>query len=205
MFDLFRSRDKAVRILLGALLVMVAISMLAYLVPSYGTGSSSADVVLAEVGNEVITIADAQKVVQGAMRNRQLPPEILPNYVPQMVDQMITERAMAYEAERLGFQVSDADVADTIRQLVPSLYQDGKFVGRDAYANMLAGQSLTIEQFENDLRRQVLITRLRDVALEGQVVSPLEIEQGFRKKNEKIKIEYVKLTADKYKGESQPS
>jgi peptidyl-prolyl cis-trans isomerase D len=184
---------------------MVAISMLAYLVPNYGTGSSSADMVLAEVGSEVITITDAQKVVQGAMRNRQLPPEILPNYVPQMVDQMITERAMAYEAERLGFQVSDADVADTIRQLVPSLYQDGKFVGRDAYANMLAGQSLTIEQFENDLRRQVLITRLRDVALEGQVVNPLEIEQSFRKKNAKIKIEYVKLTADKYKGESQPS
>jgi peptidyl-prolyl cis-trans isomerase D len=205
MFDLFRSRDKAVRILLGALLLMVAISMLAYLVPNYGTGSSSADMVLAEVGSEVITITDAQKVVQGAMRNRQLPPEILPNYVPQMVDQMITERAMAYEAERLGFQVSDADVADTIRQLVPSLYQDGKFVGRDAYANMLAGQSLTIEQFENDLRRQVLITRLRDVALEGQVVNPLEIEQSFRKKNAKIKIEYVKLTADKYKGESQPS
>ncbi|HXB67474.1 MAG TPA: peptidyl-prolyl cis-trans isomerase [Candidatus Acidoferrales bacterium] len=205
MFDLFRSRDKAVRILLGALLLMVAISMLAYLIPNYGSSSSSADMVLAEVGNDVITITEAQKVVQGAMRNRQLPPEVLPNYVPQMVEQMIIERAMAYEAGRLGFQVSDADVADAIRQMVPSLYQDGKFVGREAYANMLAAQNMTIEQFENDLRRQVLITRLRDVAIEGQVVNPLEIEQVFRKKNEKIKIEYVKLTADKYKGESQPS
>ena len=205
MFDLFRSRDKAVRILLGGLLLMVAISMLAYLVPNYSNGTSSADMVLAEVGNDVITITDAQRLVQSAMRNRQLPPEILPNYVPQMVDQLITERAMAYEAERLGFQVSDADVADTIRQLVPSLFQDGKFVGKDAYANMLAAQNLTIEQFENDLKRQVLITRLRDVAMEGTVVSPLEIEQAFRKKNEKIKVEYVKLTADKYKAESQPS
>ena len=205
MFDLFRSRDKAVRILLGGLLLMVAISMLAYLVPNYNTGASSTDVVLAEVGGEVITLTDAQKLVQSAMRNRQLPPEILPNYVPQMVEQMVTERAMAYQAERLGFQVSDADVADTIRQLVPSLYQDGKFVGREAYANMLAAQNITIEQFESDLRRQVLITRLRDVAVEGTVVTPLEIEQAFRKKNEKIKIEYVKLTPDKYRGESQPS
>jgi peptidyl-prolyl cis-trans isomerase D len=112
---------------------------------------------------------------------------------------------MAYEAERLGFQVSDADVADTIKQLVPSLFQDGKFVGKDAYANMLAAQNMTIEQFENDLKRQVLITRLRDVAVEGTVVTPLEIEQAFRKKNEKIKVEFVKLTADKYKAESQPS
>jgi len=205
MFDLFRSRDKAVRILLGGLLLMVAISMLAYLVPSYGTGTSSTDMVLAEVGNDVITLTDAQRLVQNAMRNRQLPPEILPNYVPQMMDQLITEHAMAYEAERLGFQVSDADLAEAIRQLVPSLYEDGKFVGTTAYANMLAAQNMTIEQFESDLRRQVLITRMRDVAMEGTIVTPLEIEQAFRKKNEKIKIEFVKLNADKYKGESQPN
>jgi peptidyl-prolyl cis-trans isomerase D len=205
MFDLFRSRDKAVRILLGALLLMVAISMLTYLVPSYNTGSSTNDTVLAEVGKDTITLNDAQRMVQSTMRNRQLPPEILPNYIPQMVDQLVTERAMAFEADRLGFQVSDADLVETIRQLVPSLFPDGKFVGTAAYAAMLAQQNMTIEMFENDLKRQVLITRLRDVALEGTIVTPPEIEQAFRKKNEKIKIEFVKLTGDKYKNESQPS
>src|ERR1035441_2903250 len=80
--------------------------------------------------------------------------------IPQMVDQMVTERAMAFEAERLGLQVSDADVADSIRQMVPSLFPDGKFVGKDAYAGMLAQQNMTIDQFESDLKRQVMITRL---------------------------------------------
>ena len=41
MFDLFRSRDKAVRILLGALLVVVGFSMLTYLIPSYNTGAAA--------------------------------------------------------------------------------------------------------------------------------------------------------------------
>ncbi len=205
MFDLFRSRDKAVRILLGGLLLVVAFSMLTYLVPNYSNGSSSSDSVIAEIGKDSITLVEAQRLIQATVRGRQLPVEILPTYIPQMIDQMVTERAMVFEAERLGLRVSDAEVADSIRQMVPSLFPDGKYVGKEAYAAMLAQQSMTIDQFENDLKRQVMITRLRDIAMEGTIVTQPEIEAAFRKKNEKIKIEFVRLTADKYKAESQPS
>jgi peptidyl-prolyl cis-trans isomerase D len=205
MFDLFRSRDKAVRILLGGLLLLVALSMLTYLVPSYNTGGTGSDMVVAEVGKDPITLAETQRVIQATVRGRQLPTEILPTYIPQMIEQMVTDRAMAMEAERLGLQVTDAEMADAIRQMVPSLFPDGKFVGKEAYASFLAQQNMTIEQFESDLRRQVAITRLRDIAMEGTIVTQAEIEAAFRKKNDKIKVEFVRLTADKYKGESQPT
>src|ERR1035437_7566723 len=206
MFDLFRSREKSVRILLGALLLLVALSMLTYLVPSYNTGSSSSDTIVAEIGkDDVITLPEVQRLIQNTVRGRQLPPDVLPTYIPTMVQQLVTDRALAYEAARLGFQVTDADLADTIRQSAPSLFQDGKFVGRDVYASMLAQQNVTIAEFEADLRRQVLITRLREVAIEGTIVTPLEIEQAYRKKNEKIKIEYVKIPNDKYRAEAQPT
>ena len=206
MFDLFRSREKSVRILLGALLLLVALSMLTYLVPNYSSGSNTSDTIVAEIGKEdVITLVEVQRLIQNTVRGRQLPPDLLPNYVPTMVDQLVTERALAYEAARLGFQVTDADLADTIRQSAPGLFQDGRFVGKDAYASMLAQQGVSIGEFESDLRRQVLISRLRDVAIEGTIVTPLEIEQAYRKKNEKIKIEYVKIPNDKYRAEVQPS
>jgi peptidyl-prolyl cis-trans isomerase D len=206
MFDLFRSREKSVRILLGALLLLVALSMLTYLVPNYNTGANSSDTIVAEVGkDDVITLVEVQRLIQNTVKGRQLPPEVLPNYLPTMVNQMVTERALAYEATRLGFQVTDADLADTIRQSAPGLFQDGRFVGKDAYASMLAQQGVTIAEFEADLRRQILITRLRDVAMEGTIVTPLEIEQAYRKKNEKIKIEFVKISNDKYRAEAQPS
>jgi peptidyl-prolyl cis-trans isomerase D len=206
MFDLFRSREKSVRILLGALLLLVALSMLTYLVPNYNTGSNTSDTIIAEIGkDDVITLPEVQRLIQNTVRGRQLPPDVLPNYVPTMVDQMVTERALAYEAARLGFQVTDADLADTIRQSAPGLFQDGRFVGKDAYASMLAQQNISIAEFESDLRRQILVTRLREVAIEGTIVTPLEIEQAYRKKNEKIKIEYVKIPNDKYRAEVQPS
>ena len=147
MFDLFRSRDKAVRIMLGGLLLVVAFSMLTYLVPNYNNGSTSTDVVIAEIGKDSITLAETQRLIQATIRGRQLPVEILPTYIPQMVDQMVTERAMVYQAERLGMQVSDTEVADTIRQMIPSLFPDGKLVGKDAYDAMLNQQNMTIDQF----------------------------------------------------------
>jgi peptidyl-prolyl cis-trans isomerase D len=148
MFDLFRSRDKAIRILLGAMLLLVALSMLTYLIPSYNTGSTTSDQVVAEVGKEAITLSDVQKEVQANLRNRQLPPEILPTFVPQLVQDMVTRRALAYEAERLGFRVSDQDLRDTIRQTIPSLFPNGTFVGKEAYASMLAQQGISIPEFE---------------------------------------------------------
>ena len=206
MFNLFRSRDKAVRILLGGLLLVVAVSMLTYLVPNYDTGNgASAATVVATVGSDPITVDDVQKLVQSSMRGKQLPPDMLPIYLPQLVDSMIIERAMAYEADRLGFQVSDADVRTAIQQNFPNLFPDGRFVGKDSYAAMLAQQGMTIAEFENDLRRQVMVTRLRDVAIEGSIVTPAEIEHDFRQKHEKIKIQYVKLTNDQFKKEVAPN
>ncbi len=205
MFDLFRSREKTVRIMLSGLLLVVAASMLVYLVPNYNTDGGANDVVVAEVGKEAITLPEVQNIIQMTMRNRQLPPEILPNYVPQMVDQLINERAMYLEAQRLGFQVSDAEVAEAIRQMIPNLFPDGKFVGNDQYAALLAQQNMTIDRFESDIRRQIMISRLRDIAVEGTIVTPEEIDAAFKKKAEKVKVEYVKLPADKYKAEVQPS
>ena len=94
-----------------------------------------------------------------------LPPEILPNYVPTMIDSMITERALAYEAERLGFEVTDAQIADAIRQYVPEPVP-GRQVRRQGSLRRAAepAESDASTEFEADMRRQLLITRLRNVA-----------------------------------------
>ena len=206
MFDLFRSREKSVRIVLGGLLLLVALSMLTYLVPNYNTGGPArADEIVASVGPSDITVAEVQHLIQNAMKGKQLPPQLISTYVPQMVDQMVSDRALTFEAQKLGLTVSDQDLRDAIQQVLPNLFPDGKFVGKDIYAQVLAQQDLSIQQFEDDLRRQVLITKLRDIAMEGTIVTPGEIENSYKQKNEKLKVEYVKIAPDKYKSEAQPT
>src|SRR5579872_3852347 len=203
MFDLFRSRDRMVSIFLGGLLLVVALSMVTYLVPSYGSGDRGQDSVVADIGKDTITLHDAQFAIQGQLHGRSVPPELVSLYVPQIIDQLITQRSMAYEARRLGFQVSEEETATAIRLSLPQLFADGKFVGRDVYAAMLAQQNLTIPEFEADMQRDVLINRLRQVAVEGTVVGDSEIEQEFRRRGEKFNIEYVKVSADKLKSAVQ--
>jgi peptidyl-prolyl cis-trans isomerase D len=206
MFDLFRSRERSVRIVLGGILLLVALSMLTYLVPSYAPGSASSDTVVAEVGGEEITVTDVRKLIERTMRGRELPPEILPNYIPRMVDQMVTDRALEYQARKMGFQVTDQDLATTVRQMLPAeLFPDGKFAGKEAYAMVLAQRNMTIEEYEADVRRQILIHRLIDIAIEGSVVSDVEIETTFKTRNEKIRIQYVQLNPEKFKKEVEPT
>ncbi len=205
MFDLFRSRDKAVRIMLGGLLLLVALSMLTYLVPSYNTGSSGTDVVVAEVGKDTITVPEVQRVIQMNLRGNRMPPEMMAYQAPRIINSIVTEYAMAYEAQRLGFKVSDEDLAAGIRQMIPELFQDGKFAGKAAYEQVLAQKNMTIPEFEGELARELLISKLRSVAMEGTIVTPQEIEQEYERRHDKVKIEYVKIAADKLRGEVQVS
>ena len=121
------------------------------------------------------------------------------------MDQLITERAVAYQAQRMGMEVTEADVAAAIRSILPQLFQGDQFAGRDAYASFLSQQNLTIESFEASVTRQVLLERMRSIALQGVIVSPQEIEQAFRARNDKTKIEYVKVSAEVLKSQVKPS
>jgi peptidyl-prolyl cis-trans isomerase D len=195
MFDLFRSRDKAVRILLTVILSLVALSMVGYLIPSYGGGGATPnDNVVADVGNSKVTVRDVQMAIRAQTRNREMPPGMLQHYVPQIIQQMITEKAMIYQAGRMGFVVSEADTAKAIRDQMPQLFPNGQFVGSEAYAAVLQQQEMTIPEFEEYMSNQILLNRLRSVALESTVVSNADIEHEFRLKNEKAAIDYVKVS-----------
>ena len=203
MFDLFRSSDKGKRYFLSGLLILVALSMVTYLIPSYGSGDRGPDTVIAEIGSNTVTQRDAQVAIQNILHGKSIPPNLVSLYVPQIIDQLITERILVYEAGRLGFKVSEDDTFNAIHLAHPELFPEGKFVGRDMYAASLAQQNLTIEEYEGDMARQVLITRLKEVAVEGTVVTAAEIEKEFRRRNEKVNVAYVKLSPDKLKSEVQ--
>jgi peptidyl-prolyl cis-trans isomerase D len=193
MFDLFRSRDRAVRYLLGALLGLVALSLVVTLIPGYGTPSGAPEQIIAKIGDQDITYTQVQATLQNVLRNRKIPSEMVQFYVPQVIDQMITERALAYQAERMGFQVTDEDVARAIRSMLTNVFPNGEF-DRNVYTRFLAQQGMTVPEFERNVRTNLLLLKLQNLALEGIIVTPGEVEQEFRRRNDKVKLDYVAYT-----------
>src|SRR5438552_14650041 len=93
--------------------------MLVYLIPGAGmsTGNRN-DQIVAEIGkDDAVTVQDVEREIQGKLRGKELPPDVVGVFIPQQIEFMIAERAVAYEANRMGFQVTDAELADTIRSL----------------------------------------------------------------------------------------
>ena len=201
MFDLFRSRAKAVRILLGAMLGMVALSMLVYLIPGAGTPTvDNNDQIVAEIGKNVLTLRDVEMGLQQQLRSNNIPPDLVQVIIPQQIDQMVEEYALAYEAGRLGFQVSDRDLADAIRStqfgtLTPQQY-------RDTIEQQL-GES--VGEFENKMRLNLALNALESIAIEGSIVSPADVEAEYKRRNDKIKIDYIAFDASKIAAEVKPT
>jgi peptidyl-prolyl cis-trans isomerase D len=189
MFDLFRSRAKAVRIMLGGMLGVIALSMLVYLIPGTGmttTAADSGDQVVAEIGKTAVTVAEIQQQLRNALQNQRLPPDLAATYIPQLVNQAISERAIAYEAEQLGFRISDRDLAETLRSfpfasLPPDQYQQ--------YVEQNYGTNVT--DFETNVRLKSYEDSIQMMAEEGIIVTPADAENEYKKRNEKIKVDYI--------------
>ena len=195
MFDLFRSREKSVRILLGVLLGLVAISMLFYLIPggTSGGGFSNQNVV-ATVGDDKITSVDIQRAIQAVTRGQQnLPKGVLAMYVPSLVNQMIEAKAMAYKAHEMGLRISDDELGDAIEgELTAAM--GGKF-DKNTYQMVLAQQGMTVSDFENSRRETMLATRLENLESQSLVITDQEARAEYQRKNLKIGLNSIKFEA----------
>jgi peptidyl-prolyl cis-trans isomerase D len=207
MFDLFRSRQKAVRYMLIGLLTVVALSMVTYLIPGFGSPTTTADneATLATVGGEKLSaqevVVQLQRIVQGG----QLPPEMIDIYVPQIVDEMVQQRAIAYEFGKMGLTVSDDEVLAGLQSVNPQFFKDGALISKDEYEQALARQGMTMQDAVDSMRRQLLITKVRNMVFANVLVPDSEVEARYKEEKERATIQYIAFPAAKFRDEVKPT
>jgi peptidyl-prolyl cis-trans isomerase D len=193
------------RILLGAVVLVLAGGMLLYLVPSMpGTGDAAPDTV-ATVGDETVTMAEVRQQLQEIQQRNQVPKQLESLYARQILNQLIFQKEMEYEAKRLGIHVSDQERADRIRQYLPTAYNGDTFVGIDRYAaEVQARFQMAVPIFEELIRQGLLQEKFHKLVTDGISVSPAELQEEFRYRNEKVKIDYALIKPEDLEAKITP-
>jgi len=110
-----------------------------------GTGEAATDTV-AKVGDQTVTLGEVRQQLMQIEQRNQVPKPLESLYANQILNQLVFQKEMEYEAKRLGIVVSDQERADRIRQYVPGAFSGGTFVGMDRYTQEVQGRfQLTVK------------------------------------------------------------
>ncbi len=201
---------------LGGILLVFCGAMVITLIPG-GLGSNigfgaPARGVVATVAGEDVTALEVQREARGMLR-QQFPrgggmsEQLLPFFAGRAAENLINEKAILSEAERMGFHATPEEVRDELQhgQYSSTFFPGGAFIGEDAYENKLQQADLTVQQFEDGIRDQILFTKLRSLITGSATVTDADIRQEFEKRNTKIKFDYAVLKKDDLQKSIQPS
>src|SRR5450432_1371735 len=206
MSDASNDRQRLLtRILLGAVVLVLAGGMLLYLVPTMpGTGEAATDTV-AKVGDETVSMGDVRQQLAEIEQRNSVPKPLESLYARQILNNLLFQKELEYEAKRLGIGVSDQERADRIRQFLPTAYNGDTFVGMDRYSQEVQGRfQMTVPVFEELIRQGLLQEKFRKLVTDGVSVSAADLQEEFRYKNEKVKLDYVLIKPEDLEAKIAP-
>jgi len=133
------------------------------------------DRIAAVVDNNVITLSELKEQSRAAISRLEkqgtpLPPrDVLER---QMLERMIMDRAQTQLAREYGITVSEAELDQTIARIASN-----NRVSMDQFKAMLREDGISLASFREDIRHDILITRLREREIDSRImVSEAEID-----------------------------
>lgn len=184
-----------IKFLLGAIVIVFVF---------WGVGSwrSQRMNVLAQVNGEKITVEEFRQAYNNMIErlrsnfgdrwNQDLVEQL--QVRQQTLDNLINQKLMLQEAERLEIRVPDAELASSIRR-IPAFQREGAFDSR-IYQRVLTSNRLAPEEFEVLQRESMMIEKLRVLIESNNMVSDAEALEWYNWKNAEVNIEYVVFKAE---------
>jgi peptidyl-prolyl cis-trans isomerase D len=205
MAGLFENKQTLTRILIGIFVGLIAVSMLLYLVPQGpGAGASSSDTV-ATVAGQDISLQDVRQQLSKVEQSRQLPKQYEAIFARQILDALVFEKEVQYEAERLGITVTNEEMAQFIKQILPAAFNGDNPVSADQYTALVQQRyQMTVAGFEAELKKEMLLDKFRKLVTDGISASPAELKDQFIYQNQKVKLDYALVKPEDVEAKVNP-
>jgi peptidyl-prolyl cis-trans isomerase D len=194
-------------------LILVCLAFVVFYIPDFlrGTGADAASGdTVAQIEGQAITAGEFRRLYQsqlqayrsayGSQMNEQLLKQL--GVEQQILQQMVDERASLAEANRLKIRVGDEEVRQRILS-IPAFQENGQFIGEQRYTQLLLSQRppMTPSDFEENLRRTLIVDKLRASLTDWMSLTDKEVEQEYRRRNDKVKLAIVSITADAFRSQ----
>jgi peptidyl-prolyl cis-trans isomerase D len=135
---------------------------------------------------------DRQTELQTQLRN-ELPPELVKSEQAKLMDEFIARELLVQRAHDSGYRVSDRELAESITR-IPALQFEDKF-SRDRYAALLRQQGRTEPEFEQEYRRDLETSQLRNSIALSSFVTPGELRHRIELQGETRDVAYAVVPA----------
>jgi peptidyl-prolyl cis-trans isomerase SurA len=134
------------------------------------------DRVVAVVNDEAITqyeVAEQRRAVLLQMREAKVTPPAPDVLDRQVLERLITERALLQYAKETGVRVDDTAVERTVQRIA----QENK-LSPDEFRKVLERENIPYARYREDIRREITLQRLREREVESRVgASDAEVDQ----------------------------
>ena len=177
---------------------LVIIAFIAF-IPGMAPGP---DNVVARVGGDPIYLDEYRFALQQQtayyreMSGGSLPDDFLQQIqIEQIVlESLIRERLILVAARDQGFSVSNREISERIHRY-PSFVEDGVFIGRDRYLQILRNNGIESEDFEQDVADEILYQKFTELLSNGVTVIDREVEDEYQRRNEQVQFNFFVVQA----------
>lgn len=222
MIRFLQQDNRVVKALFVVIIAAASVSMVVYLIPGLtGQGAVSAGtyaVVYPHWWSKFFSSGETisqEKVSQQArqqlqQRNPQYAsnPMIVSLFEQQVGQQLVQQKILLAEAAKLDITANSDDVAQFLHQGQAGqvLFPNGKFIGEDQYAALIASRfDMSVQEFEQGVKDDITIQRLRSYVTAGVTVSDKEAREQYIKNGTKIKFDYAVISSDDIRKSINPT
>lgn len=205
MLDFVRNKQKSIIIKLAfAIIILSFVIGYAMLSAPGGPGGEDTSTEAAVVNGKAIAYSDFQSAYSNlyqlykSIYQDQFNPALEKQLklAEKSIDSLINQTLLLEEAERLKIEVSGKELVDAIAQ-IPAFQDNGVF-NKERYLQVLAYQRLSTDEFEAMQRNELIVNKVRERIQADITVTDADIEQEFRKNNEKVNLNFVSLTPSSF-------
>lgn len=135
------------------------------------------DRIVAVVNGEIITFQDLLQRIR-AVTGQTPDPALAERIAPQVLDDMVNDIVLRQEAQRLQIEVSDSEVENEIRQ-----FKARRQLTDDDFQRGLRLQGMTLEQFKERSRQDIVKSRILGAMVRRKVVVTQEEVDAYLERN----------------------